>query len=388
MLATPPRILALFGSRVIFGAERENIDVLSALRQKGCEVLCLVRHEEWNNEVWESLDRQQLPWRRVSYIDGWLPGWRLWILMRNPIAFVKGNIQFLRIVREFRPTHIHAFSPLFVYSFFVAIALTRLPLVYRCGDMPIRHRAIWRGLWRLLVARTNHFVAISRFIARELVRTGASQSSVEVIGGRPPQRVLTQDQKFVFGEIGPSPRLIAFVGQITERKGPHLLVEAFGQLALRYPDSKVLVAGRISDWEGDDWARALQSRTGADPVLSKRVVFLGYTEDIQGLLSKCCVLVVPSLVEEALGLVCLEAKQASIPSVVFPSGGLPEMISNYADGIVCKDKSVDELAAALEFYLSDTARAAQHGKAAFASLEKLGVDDFVNRWLTVYEHVH
>ncbi len=43
----PTRILALFGARVIFGQERANIEVLAALRDVGCEVLCVIRPEEW-----------------------------------------------------------------------------------------------------------------------------------------------------------------------------------------------------------------------------------------------------------------------------------------------------------------------------------------------------
>ena len=39
---------------------------------------------------------------------------------------------------------------------------------------------------------------------------------------------------------------------------------------------------------------------------------------------QCEVLVAPSLIEEALGLVVMEAKMAGLPSIVFPSGGLPD----------------------------------------------------------------
>jgi len=41
-----PRILALFGSTVLFGQERGNIEALRVLKEQGCEVLCLVREEK------------------------------------------------------------------------------------------------------------------------------------------------------------------------------------------------------------------------------------------------------------------------------------------------------------------------------------------------------
>src|SRR4029077_21069337 len=113
-MSEQPRILALFGVRVIFGAERENIESLAALREQGCEILCLVRHEAWNHAIPKALAARGLACAPIPYIDGWLPGWRLWITLRNPVAFVVGNLRFLKIVRDFRPTHIHAFNSLHV----------------------------------------------------------------------------------------------------------------------------------------------------------------------------------------------------------------------------------------------------------------------------------
>jgi hypothetical protein len=40
-----PRILALFGSGLLLGQERGNIEALAALRDEGCEVLCVIRDE-------------------------------------------------------------------------------------------------------------------------------------------------------------------------------------------------------------------------------------------------------------------------------------------------------------------------------------------------------
>lgn len=97
-----PRILALFGARVIFGSERGNIESLAALRDKGCEVLCVVRDESWNDHIPATLAERGLASAKVPFIDGWLAGWRLWILARNPIAFIQGNWRLLRIAREFK----------------------------------------------------------------------------------------------------------------------------------------------------------------------------------------------------------------------------------------------------------------------------------------------
>jgi glycosyltransferase involved in cell wall biosynthesis len=115
------------------------------------------------------------------------------------------------------------------------------------------------------------------------------------------------------------------------------------------------------------------------------VVFLGFVENVPDLLRSREVLVAPSLVEEGLPLVVMEAKAAGIPSIVFPSGGLPEMIQHGVDGFVCRDKSIGVLVEALKSYLDDPSLATRHGVAARSSLDRLGVPQYASRWLAVYE---
>ena len=115
------------------------------------------------------------------------------------------------------------------------------------------------------------------------------------------------------------------------------------------------------------------------------MIFVGFVENVPALLRGRAVLVAPTLTEEPLGLVVMEAKVAGLPSIVFPSGGLPEMIEHGVDGFICRDKSVEALTEALNLYLNDPPITLRQGAAAKASLRRLGIDEFATRWLTVYE---
>ena len=306
------------------------------------------------------------------------------ILLRNPIAFIAGNLRFLSIAREFRPTHVHAFNQFFILSFLPALLITKIPLVYNCGDKPTQQRLIWRLLWRFAVWHTYRFVAVSRFIAIQLRAADVPERKITVIYAGPPVRD-RHVAPLALPHIGRKTRNIVFVGQIVEGKGVHLLVEAFRTLAPRYPEAQLLVAGRISDWDGGRWARDLRDTVAHDALLSSRIDFLGYVEDIPALLRQCEVLVAPSLIEEAFGLVVMEAKMAGLPSIVFPSGGLPEMIDAGVDGYVCEEKTAKSLANALTIYLDNLGLAAQHGVVAKASLERFKLAEFARRWYAVYE---
>jgi glycosyltransferase involved in cell wall biosynthesis len=376
------RILSLFGSRVMFGAERENIEMLSALRRRGAEVLCLVRHESWNVAVPAALQARGLAVARAPYLDGWLAGWRLWILLRNPFAFIAGNWRLLRAVRAFQPTHIHAFNPFYVASFLPALWLVRAPLIYRAGDVPVRHRWVWRQIWRLVVRRTERFLSVSRFIAAALEASGVDPARITVICGIAPRRVAAVPQPDV-PSSGPAD--FVFVGQIIPDKGADVLIEAIARVARTHATCRLIVAGRITENDASDaWARALRDRVAADAVLRDRVVFTGFIEDVPALLHRRLALVVPSQIDEALGLVVLEAKAAGLPAIVSPKGGLPELVQSGIDGIVCADSSAASLADALMSYASDPATAARHGAAALESLSKFSAAEFEQKCATAF----
>jgi len=380
-----PRILALFGSVVLFGQERGNIEALAALRERGCEILCLVRNDSWNKLIPATLEARDLGWRKVPYIEQRLPGRLPWVLVRNPIAFIVDNWRFLQIVRQFRPTHIHAFNPLYVLTFLPGLIFVRKPMIYRAGDKPVVHRWLWRVVWRFVVWRTSRFVANSDFIAKELTASGVPSDRIRVIYSAPPRH--DSSEGFQLPRVFDQPGLFYFVyiGQITEHKGVDILIEAFRRVAIDYTQARLMIAGRISDWSGDRWARELRDAVLSDVKLCERIAFLNYVEDVPGLLSFCDVHVCPTVSDEPLANVVIEAKAAGRPSIVFPSGGLRELLIDSIDGCVCSEKTVDALATAMRQYLAHSGTASSQGLAARTSLDRLGVGRFGSAWRSIDE---
>ncbi|MEM9028962.1 MAG: glycosyltransferase family 4 protein [Pseudomonadota bacterium] len=381
-MAEDMRVLALFGSRVIFGAERGNAEALGALQSTGAEVLCVVRNEAWNDELPAFLSGHNLHSVGVPHIDSFGMRDNYRIILRNPIAFVRGNWKLFEIIRSFRPTHIHAFNQLFTISFFLTLALSRVPMVFRAGDEPTLHSIFWRAVWRFVCWRTTAFVANSRFVAKSLRKNGVSRDDITLIYSAPPSR--TEDRaEDPLPHVGDNERVVAFVGQIAEHKGPHVLVEAFRRVADRHPDVRLALAGRISDWEGDTWARNLRDDVAADHAIGQRVHFLGLVDNVPALLKRSTVVVVPSLFDDPSPNVVMEAKAAGRPVIGFPRGGIPELVNDGTDGKVC-EPNADALARALEFYLSDPATADAHGRAAKQTMVELGIPEFAARWHDVY----
>lgn len=376
------RILALFGASVVYGSERANLEVLSVLRDQGARVRLICTSAEHAFEARDYAAAHGFDFVTAPYVEPPRPynttrPWR-----DIPLGVIRASWRFLSIHRDFRPTHIHAGNQTYVLNFLPALALVRTPLVYRCGDAPALHNAVWRFTWGFIARRAAQFGAVSRYIADKMTAAGAPSGKINVVYSKPPRR--SPETPFTRTPV-PGEFTIGFIGQVIAEKGVGLLIDAFRQVAADFPTARLLIAGRIwEDWDGDTWGRDLREAVQSDPLIGERVEFLGFVEDIPGFLSHCRILAAPTLMQEPMGNVVMEAKQAGLASIIFRSGGFPEVIDHGATGYVCEEKTAEALAGALRGYLADPGLARVQGEAARASLTALGVDRFAERWAQIY----
>lgn len=115
---------------------------------------------------------------------------------------------------------------------------------------------------------------------------------------------------------------LAYVGRLSPRKGPDLLLAAAGRLVDDGADVDVDVLGDV--FPGYEWfARELRetvARRGPIP----QVRFLGFRRDIWGVLDEADIVVIPSRAGEPFGNTAVEAALAGRPIVVSDSSGLRE----------------------------------------------------------------
>jgi glycosyltransferase involved in cell wall biosynthesis len=381
MSLSTPRVLALLGGAALFGQERGNIEVLAALKARGCDVLCLVRNDWYAIHLPPVLDANGLSWEKMPYIEHWTGGPRVSFVFRNMMAWFAANWKFFWIVRRFRPTHIHMCSQVYFLNVLPVILLLPYPVIFRAGDEPSSHRLLWRVLWRIVAWRTSRFVANSRFVARSLHSAGVGEERITLIYNAPPKR---KEPRKLNLNLPDGSRAFVFIGQLSEHKGIHILIEAFLNLARSFPAAYLLIAGRISEWKGDDWARNLRDRLMTDSGVREQVLFLGEIDDVYSLLALSEAHIAPSLFNDPSPNVVMEAKQAGRPSIVFPRGGLGELVDNGVDGAVCSAATTTALTEVLRHYLENPKLARNQGLAALASLNKLGVPQFGQKWLDVY----
>lgn len=178
--------------------------------------------------------------------------------------------------------------------------------------------------------RIDHLVGISEFMCRKHRQFGLFEGV--------PQSVIYNpyDAHEIKNRVVDRVRNIGFIGRLDPAKGVELLIAAFEKLHAHDPGLKLIIAG-----DGREaYIKDLQALAGDLPVM-----FLGRVEPPE-FFEQIDVAVVPSVWEEPLGRVVIEALAYGRPVVATPVGGIPELIDERA-GVVADAPTKDALFRAL-----------------------------------------
>jgi glycosyltransferase involved in cell wall biosynthesis len=170
---------------------------------------------------------------------------------------------------------------------------------------------------------------------------------------------------------------ILFVGQLSRRKGVHLVLEAFDRLAGRHSDVQLRIVGdRLQD---PAYAEGLE-RQYERYVRDARVVFTGPANRAQvaAELSRCSLLCLPSFYE-ASPVVVIEAMAAGKPVVATRAGDVDDLLGNGNAGLVVDVGDLDGLTTALETLLSDPAARREMGRRARETARRRAAPEAIAR---------
>lgn len=385
----PSRVIACCGGMVIAGGlERMTFEVLDTLRQRGMATHAIVNGWE-NFRITPLAEAAGASWSVGPY---WYPLKRRHltpaIVLGMLTEMVRVSLDLLRVAQRIRPTHVLLPDFYAALRNFPALLLLRargVRVIARLGTAP-PPGAFYRHLWRRVIDPVvDLFVANSNFTRRELLAHGIDVDKVETIENMAPRRTAAAPAG------AKVPRRVIFVGQIIPAKGLDLLLEAIARLRGRGLDATLDVVGDIDGWEPPESQghhASLRTRAG-QPDLAGAVNFLGFSEEVPTLLRRASLHCCPSRLDhrEGFGLVVLEAKLAGIPSVVTPSGNLPEMIEHARDGWVCQRVDADAIAEGLEYFLTRPEHLTAAGRAAAESARRYNDQRFASAWTRVFTAV-
>jgi glycosyltransferase involved in cell wall biosynthesis len=390
-----PRVIVCCGHMsFISGLELMTFEVLRILRARGTAVHCILN-------TWANWDRPQEPHPIASLSEqigaSWSTGYYWYGFKRrsrNPLKLgqllwdiLRTSGGLLRDAWHFRPNHVTMPDYLAVVRNAPALMLLRMVgcrIVLRLGNAP-EPGPFYRRVWRYGVNPfVDRFVCNSKFTETELLAHGIPPCKVSRIYNCAPFR---PDPNL--SGIRRDPHRIIYVGQIIPEKGVDLVLDAMGILVGRGYDVALDVVGDMEGWTPPPYARhreALIARAGL-PDLAGRVRFLGWRAEVPNLLAGVSILCCPSRLElrEGFGVVVVEAKLAGVPSIVCPTGALPELIEHGEDGWVASEVSAAALAEGLEYFLKDPVRLERAQLAARRSAERFSRARFAEAWWAVFQ---
>ncbi|MFB4349368.1 glycosyltransferase [Microbacterium sp. CR_7] len=141
-----------------------------------------------------------------------------------------------------------------------------------------------------------------------------------------------------------SPLRVLFIGRLSPRKGPDVVIDAAAALARRGRAVTVTLLGAV--FPGYEWfeeeLRARAQASGVD------VTFAGFHQSVWLFLAEADVLTVPSRVDEPFGNTAVEGVLARRPVVASDSSGLREAAGGYPTARLVTADDADALADALE----------------------------------------
>jgi glycosyltransferase involved in cell wall biosynthesis len=240
--------------------------------------------------------------------------------------------RWLRRLRQLRPDVVHLNYPGFGPSLAAAAVLARIPLVARAGPV-VRGNPCMRWVDAYIAncqPQAAELLASSAagrvVVAGDLFRPDRIASTMTLVRPLPPRRENT-------------PRIV-FLGQIVERKGIHVLIEAMTHLG---GAAELLLVG--GDWSSAGYAaaiRALAIQHGVERVIT----FENHRGDVGAILSDADILVLPSL-SEARPRTIIEAMFLGVPVVASNVGGIPGLVADGETGLLVPAGDAAALGAAL-----------------------------------------
>lgn len=162
-----------------------------------------------------------------------------------------------------------------------------------------------------------------------------------------------------------------FIGTLSENKGVGWLIEQFQGLSI---NATLDIAG-CGKLDYEQRIKAL-----ADPT---KVRFVGYQPSAQ-FMQSIDVLVVPSIWAEPFGLVAVEGCAQHLPIIATDMGGLPEIIQDNVNGLLCTPSDPDSLGRALlRLYLDSGLRQRLSAQASNSVAPFLNTERMLDQYQTI-----
>lgn len=376
------KILGIFGNVANAGQERANCDVYKLLAsQPDKELLVLVNDRGFDWNLRPFFERNSIRFKKIRFPWGIYRDSNLRYIFQWIYDIIANNVMFICNYLKFSPDYIHIGNEYMFKTLALPLTMCRAKIIFRLGDRPYLKGFYNRWFWKLIKSRVDTFVCDTYFIKNLLNKTGRDNKNDIVLYHPAPDRATDEEETIK----GSESLIFGYVGQIKASKGVDKIVKAALNICKTHKDVEFWFAGNIND--NNFYTSSIVTMLNQAPKeIRSRICFKGTIENIDSFYRAVDVHLAPSVQDEAYGLVIVEAKKNHRPTIIFRSGGMPELISHKVDGYICSSKDVEGLLEGIRYYIENPLEIKEQGENAYKSLDRLGINNinFAKKWLEIY----
>lgn len=171
---------------------------------------------------------------------------------------------------------------------------------------------------------------------------------------------------------------IISVGRLTEQKGYDLLLNAWGEIAKKYFEWKLIIYG-----EGEEHNKLKKEIKKLN--LQNSVIIKEPVSNIMDKYLDSSFYVLSSRFE-GFGLVLIEAMACGLPCIAFNCpNGPADIIKNGEDGILVKNGDIKALTKAMEHLICNPNIREQMGKMARLNVQRYNPEIIMQKWISLFE---
>lgn len=233
-----------------------------------------------------------------------------------------------------------------------------------------------------IVESCDEFWGVSNFICNQIKKIDKNAVTKTLYNGvdikKFREKICNQDKEKMYNKIGfeKNDFIILFVGRIMPEKGVLELIKAFNNIKNNKDNMKLLIVGEKKS--NSDKINAYMNELIEEQSKNKEAIYFygkANENDLKTIYSIANLQVVPSICEEAFGLIIIEGMCANNFLIVSNSGGIPEIVEDKAI-IVNKQKIIKELEQSIVNVHNNSYNMKKNTKDYAKIIEKYSIDNY------------